>query len=51
MNHDGILEEIERTKALLNEHKKYLKKLELKAAKFGLHIPPYMEVDIDNELG
>lgn len=47
MNHEEITQEIERTKLMLAEHRKYLKKLEVKVAKFGLHTPPYLEVDID----
>jgi hypothetical protein len=48
MDYEAVKKEIERTKVLLREHRKYFSKLELKAAKFGLHLPPYLEVEIDN---
>ena len=47
MEREEVKEELERTGVLISEHKRYLKKLEIKVAKFGLHTPPYMEVDIE----
>jgi hypothetical protein len=47
MDYEAVKEEIERTQVLLREHRKYFSKLELKAAKFGMHLPPYLEIETD----
>ncbi len=47
MDADEIREEIAHNKALIKEYKKSLRVLELQAAKFGLHVPPYIQIEID----
>src|SRR5689334_14369449 len=47
MEREEIKEEMARTDVLIKEHKRYLKVLEVKAAKFGLHTPPYIDIDIE----
>lgn len=48
MDTDAIREEVHRTVALYKEHEKYLKKLELKAAKFGIHTPIPLDVELED---
>jgi len=47
MDDDEIKEEIAHNRVLIKEYNKHLKVLELQAAKFGLHIPSYIQVEID----
>lgn len=47
MNREKYSEELERTIALYKAHKKLFKKLELRVAKFGSHVPAYLEVEYD----
>lgn len=40
-------EETDHLRGLQKEYRLYLRKMEIKAAKFGLHIPIYMDIEID----
>jgi hypothetical protein len=47
MDADEIKEEIAHQRALREEHRKLLRVLERQAAKFGIHVPPYIQIEID----
>jgi len=46
-NPDEIKEEIEHQEALKRGYRKRLRKLEEQAAIFGLHVPPHIDIEID----
>lgn len=48
MSINELQEDIDHNKELISSYKKSLRILELKAAKFGLHIPLYVQIEIDS---
>src|SRR5262245_39101173 len=48
MNADEIKEEIEHQRILQKEYRKRLRVLEQQAAKFGIYVPPHLEIEIDD---
>jgi DNA-binding NarL/FixJ family response regulator len=47
MNHDLTDEELAHYQALIIEHTKRLRVLEIQAAQFGLHTPPYIHIELE----
>ncbi len=46
-SNSDLEEDIAHNWQLIREHKRVLRVLELRAAKFGLHVPPYVQIEID----
>src|SRR6266487_4792495 len=47
MDADELKEEIAHCQALIKDYTKRLRVLERQAAKFGIHVPPQIQVEID----
>src|SRR3954471_14380359 len=43
-----LKEDIDHKFQLLDTHTKHLRVLETQAAKFGLHLPPYIQIELDD---
>jgi hypothetical protein len=47
MDPQALREEVEHLKELIKVHTKTLRALELQAAKFGIYVPPFIQIEID----